>query len=203
MGKNGIPVVTGDEILRMFIDTEEEIITDTRQVIPNVRDENPLETSDEGDFAELLEDYLQPEAKGGIIADTRQAIPSVKNQDPSKTKDNDEDFEALLEKFLPPETKSQNEGYDVEDVHIEIQSKLDLHGMIKREAMRALTMFIIRSKQQKLSKVEIITGRGNHSVNGIPVLKLATEEYLKRLKKVNTVKRMEWNNRGGSVIVYL
>ena len=171
MGKNGIPVVTGGDLLQAFLTPEERIVTNTRQGVPNLRDPS------------VRQSLLETEGDNRV----------------------DEDFEALLEEFLPPKIEPKDEDIedDIESDSNRIQAKIDLHGMRKNEAIRALMRFIRRCTKDKLSKVEIITGRGLHSENGVPVIKTAAKANLENLKKVGSIKKIEWKNKGGTAIVYL
>ena len=59
-------------------------------------------------------------------------------------------------------------------------AELDLHGKTQEEALRMVTNFLMSSHRQRLRHVLIITGKGNRSGPGGPVLKGAVEAWLTR-----------------------
>jgi len=50
------------------------------------------------------------------------------------------------------------------------QSEIDLHGLTREEARDTLENFLENAKNNKYSRVRIITGKGLHSENGYSVL---------------------------------
>lgn len=79
---------------------------------------------------------------------------------------------------------------------------LDLHGLYRGEAVQMLEDFLFDSRQKGFTQVEIITGRGSHSLNGVPVLKNAVLSYL----NIHSFSYTESNSflfGGGSLYVYL
>ncbi|KAK6976057.1 NEDD4-binding protein 2 [Biomphalaria glabrata] len=81
---------------------------------------------------------------------------------------------------------------------------LDLHGKTRQEALQAVDQFILSNQnsyhKNKTSSrlVNIITGRGLHSVNNFPVLKMETQKYLEK-KGLN----YSINSKGGQLTVDL
>lgn len=65
-----------------------------------------------------------------------------------------------------------------------IQAELDLHGMTRAEAGRALTQFMADCRQRGLSGVRIIHGKGRRSANEGPILKPAVAGWLRRRAEV-------------------
>ena len=59
-------------------------------------------------------------------------------------------------------------------------AELDLHGKTQEEALRMVTNFLLTSHGQRLRHVLIITGKGNRSGPGGPVLRGAVETWLER-----------------------
>ncbi|XP_076347796.1 NEDD4-binding protein 2-like [Tachypleus tridentatus] len=63
---------------------------------------------------------------------------------------------------------------------------LDLHGLYQQEALEALETFLackveeLQASPDRKLVVYVITGRGSHSVNKKPKIKLSVFEYLKR-----------------------
>ena len=56
---------------------------------------------------------------------------------------------------------------------------LDLHGFTVREALRMVSSFLYVNRHER--SVDIVTGRGRHSKNGIPRIKPAVEGYVRGL----------------------
>lgn len=61
-----------------------------------------------------------------------------------------------------------------------VQAHLDLHGMVRVEAKEALEKFIQDSRVRGLRCVLVVTGRGLHSKDSIPVLKEGVQGWLSR-----------------------
>jgi DNA-nicking Smr family endonuclease len=59
-----------------------------------------------------------------------------------------------------------------------VQAHLDLHGLTKVEAKAALEKFIHESRLKGLRCVLVVTGRGLHSKDQIPVLKEGVQTWL-------------------------
>ncbi|XP_059153296.1 uncharacterized protein LOC131939082 [Physella acuta] len=85
---------------------------------------------------------------------------------------------------------------------VDSQRTLDLHGMFLREAMRAFLSFLQLCKSEFNAKkdaatqfISIITGRGLHSKDGVPKIKPAVENYLRKHKYTYI-----WENPGKVVI---
>lgn len=65
-----------------------------------------------------------------------------------------------------------------------MQAELDLHGMTRVEAARALTGFLADCRRRGLTGVRIIHGKGRRSANEGPVLKPAVAGWLRRRAEV-------------------
>lgn len=61
-----------------------------------------------------------------------------------------------------------------------VQAHLDLHGMVKAEAKEALERFIAAERVKGHRCVLVVTGRGLHSKDQIPVLKEGVQAWLSR-----------------------
>ena len=61
-----------------------------------------------------------------------------------------------------------------------IRVRLDLHGMVKADAKTALESFISRSKLDGQRCVLVVTGRGLHSADQVPVIKEGVLDWLTR-----------------------
>jgi DNA-nicking Smr family endonuclease len=59
-----------------------------------------------------------------------------------------------------------------------VQAHLDLHGLLKEEAKAALEIFLTRCRQQGKRCVLVVTGRGLHSKDQVPVLKGALKGWM-------------------------
>ena len=84
----------------------------------------------------------------------------------------DKDMEAERERFSPQERRSRlkNKKPDAE---------LDIHGLSRDEAWKALEIFFNDSKGKGLEKLLIIHGKGNHST-GEAVLKRIVMDFIER-----------------------
>ncbi|KAL7630000.1 UNVERIFIED_CONTAM: hypothetical protein RMT77_019880 [Armadillidium vulgare] len=58
------------------------------------------------------------------------------------------------------------------------QDTLDLHGVTKYEATKIIECFLLEALNRKLHLVNIISGEGKHSKNGLPVLKPLVDQFL-------------------------
>jgi DNA-nicking Smr family endonuclease len=61
-----------------------------------------------------------------------------------------------------------------------VQAHLDLHGRTREEARDAVARFMVESRRAGRRCVLIVHGRGMHSKDQIPVLKLAVRSWLER-----------------------
>jgi DNA-nicking Smr family endonuclease len=61
-----------------------------------------------------------------------------------------------------------------------VQAHLDLHGATREEAKERVARFILDSRRAGRRCVLLVHGRGNHSKDQIPVLKMAVRSWLER-----------------------
>lgn len=61
-----------------------------------------------------------------------------------------------------------------------VQAHIDLHGATREEARERVARFIVDSRRAGRRCLLIVHGRGNHSKDQIPVLKLAVRSWLER-----------------------
>jgi DNA-nicking Smr family endonuclease len=61
-----------------------------------------------------------------------------------------------------------------------LQGHIDLHGMIREEAKRALEAFVVASRRAGKRCVLVVHGRGLHSKDQVPVLKQGVAVWLSR-----------------------
>jgi len=82
----------------------------------------------------------------------------------------DKDKESEKERISPQERRSRlkNKKPDAE---------LDIHGLSRGEAWKALELFLADSKEKGLEKILVIHGKGNHST-GEAVLKRIVMEFI-------------------------
>jgi DNA-nicking Smr family endonuclease len=59
-----------------------------------------------------------------------------------------------------------------------VQADLDLHGLFKDDAKSELEAFLVKSRQQGKRCVLVVTGRGLHSKDQVPVLKDALKRWM-------------------------
>lgn len=71
---------------------------------------------------------------------------------------------------------------------------LDLHGMLKDEALRKVEMIVKEMRARKITKLRIITGKGKHSSDE-PVIPQAVDSLLLTLKKAFFIRFIKWENR--------
>lgn len=84
-------------------------------------------------------------------------------------KNNDE--EKRIEKAINQKDKKENKGISISYLHsMSPQAELDLHGVTSEIAISKTKEFLVNSRNAGMKKVSIITGKGNHSENGISVL---------------------------------
>ncbi|HVO29589.1 MAG TPA: Smr/MutS family protein [bacterium] len=60
------------------------------------------------------------------------------------------------------------------------QDHLDLHGMTREQAHEAIYRFLAAARVKHLRCVLLVHGRGHHSEDQVPVLKLALQRWLRR-----------------------
>jgi DNA-nicking Smr family endonuclease len=61
-----------------------------------------------------------------------------------------------------------------------VQAQLDLHGLIKAQAKEAVERFIHDARLKGLRCVLVVTGRGLHSQDQLPVLREGVQAWLTR-----------------------
>jgi len=131
----------------------------------------------------------------------------------------EENFEELLEEFMPPDIDSvirEKEASDknkekslqeILDSYPAPQDELDLHKLTSKQAEQAIHFFIENSHHNRLKTVRIITGKGTHSDEGKSVLRSIAEEKIIELKKRGLVLSFQWEQgkmaKSGAIIVYL
>jgi len=90
--------------------------------------------------------------------------------------------------------------------HFSVQAHLDLHGATPEEARPVVVRFLRRCRQQRLSCVRIVHGRGKHSSEEPSVLKTAVTRWLssrKLSKWVVAFASARWRDGGAGAIYVL
>jgi DNA-nicking Smr family endonuclease len=85
--------------------------------------------------------------------------------------------EKAREEELPRHQPPSNRMRQLKRGVIHIQQELDLHGLIKDEALTSLERFIVEAFRRGLQTVLVITGKGINSPEG-PVLQGAVSSWL-------------------------
>lgn len=151
---------------------------DTDPIAPSSKQYNPTKP-----FSEILSSYYSGERK------SEKAIGDAGN----KT------FEQILKEKGDDEKRTRS--YTVSELRAMLpQSTLDLHGMNQEECIKAVEDFLSDAKKNGLRKISIITGKGLHSDNGIPVLKETAERVLENSGLVSEQSRAPSSHGGGGAI---
>lgn len=95
--------------------------------------------------------------------------------------DSTEFIEASVQGFDPGVMRKLKAG------DFSAQAHLDLHGLTREEAKPAVEAFIQRSRIAGHRCVLVITGRGLHSTDQLPVLKAGVQQWLTRGKAAKQV----------------
>ena len=81
---------------------------------------------------------------------------------------------------------------------------IDLHGFSRAQALRELQAKMTYYRAGRVSLVRVITGRGEHSVDGQAVLAPAVRSWLEGPEGRSLgVVRCQPQDRGGSLLVHL
>jgi DNA-nicking Smr family endonuclease len=114
-----------------------------------------------------------------------------------------DDFSKLLEEYseIDFEIHKREKSSTVEEqkrffkpVDIRPDHTLDLHGMLKDDALRKVEITVKDMKARGYVKLRIITGKGKHSENQ-PVIPDAVDELLIKLKREGVIRMISWENR--------
>jgi len=86
--------------------------------------------------------------------------------------------EAALIESAKAKDKKENKGISISYLRsMKPEAEIDLHGLTSDIAALKVSEFLTNSRNKGLKKVSIITGKGNHSENGLAVLRdVALEE---------------------------
>jgi DNA-nicking Smr family endonuclease len=120
------------------------------------------------------------------------------------------------ENFISSEDKLPNKDYKFKEKKILKIKSLDLHGQSLEEANKSIEDFIVRSYEDKINKLIIVTGKGLHSNNqknpyvskDLSILKYSVPEFIRKnkeiMKKITEIKDAEIVDGGaGAFYIYL
>ena len=120
------------------------------------------------------------------------------------------------ENFISSEDKLPNKDNKFKEKKILKIKSLDLHGQSLEEANKSIEDFIIRSYEDKINKLIIVTGKGLHSNNqknpyvskDLSILKYSVPEFIRKnkeiMKKIIEIKDAEIEDGGsGAFYIYL
>ena len=97
------------------------------------------------------------------------------------------------ENFLSKNEKLPNKDFKV-DKKITFKTRsIDLHGYSLEEANKSIEDFIIKSYQEKINKLIVVTGKGIHSQNekdpyvskDLSILKYSVPEFISNLSLIH------------------
>jgi len=120
------------------------------------------------------------------------------------------------ENFLLKKEKLPNKDIKIDKIiNFQIRS-IDLHGYTLDEANKFIENFIIKSYQEKINKLIVVTGKGIHSQNekdpylskDLSILKHSVPEFIKNnrelMKKIIDIKGADEKDGGsGAFYIYL
>ena len=120
------------------------------------------------------------------------------------------------ENFLSKNEKLPNKDTKIDKKIIFKTRSIDLHGYTLEEANKSIENFIIKSYQEKINKLIVVTGKGIHSNNkkdpylskDLSILKYSVPHYIKSnqelMKKISEFRDAEINDGGsGAFYIYL
>ena len=120
------------------------------------------------------------------------------------------------ENFLSKNEKLPNKDIKSDKkIPLKIRS-IDLHGYTLEQANKSIENFIIKSYQEKINKLIVVTGKGIHSQNekdpyvskDLSILKYSVPEFIKNnedlMKKINYLEDADIKDGGeGAFYIYL
>ena len=96
------------------------------------------------------------------------------------------------ENFLSKKEKLPNKDIKIDNKTTFKSRSIDLHGYTLEEANKAIESFIIKSYQEKINKLIVVTGKGIHSQNekdpyvskDLSILKYSVPEFISNNKNL-------------------
>ena len=120
------------------------------------------------------------------------------------------------ENFLLKKEKLPNKDIKINKKITFKTRSIDLHGYTLDEANKSIENFIIKSYQEKINKLIVVTGKGMHSQNkkdpylskDLSILKYSVPEFIKNngelMKKITDIKDADIKDGGsGAFYIYL
>ena len=120
------------------------------------------------------------------------------------------------ENFLSNKEKLPNKDIKIDKKKTFKTKSIDLHGYTLHEANKFIESFIIKSYQENINKLIVVTGKGIHSQNekdpyvskDLSILKYSVPEFIKNnqklMKKIIEFKDAEIKDGGsGAFYIYL
>ena len=120
------------------------------------------------------------------------------------------------ENFLLKKEKLPNKDIKINKKITFKTRSIDLHGYTLDEANKSIENFIIKSYQEKINKLIVVTGKGMHSQNkkdpylskDLSILKYSVPEFIKNneelMRKVTDIKDADIKDGGsGAFYIYL
>jgi len=120
------------------------------------------------------------------------------------------------ENFLSNKEKLPNKDIKIDKKKTFKTKSIDLHGYTLDEANKSIESFIIKSYQENINKLIVVTGKGIHSQNekdpyvskDLSILKYSVPEFIKNnqklMKKIIEFKDAEIKDGGsGAFYIYL
>ena len=120
------------------------------------------------------------------------------------------------ENFISRNEKLPNKDFKHKKENRHITKSIDLHGYTLEEANKSIEDFIIKSYQEKINKLIVVTGKGIHSQNekdpyvskDLSILKYSVPEYIENnpslMKKIINITDANIEDGGsGAFYIYL
>ena len=120
------------------------------------------------------------------------------------------------EKFLSGNEKLHNKDYEFKKKIFLKTKSIDLHGYTLEQANKSIEDFIIKSYEEKINKLIVVTGKGIHSQNekdpyvskDLSILKYSVPEFISKnknlMKVINDIKDAKVEDGGtGAFYIFL
>ena len=140
-------------------------------------------------FQKILDNHssLEENIKSGLIPTKAKNNFNQTNQNKNKSVINISDSQ-YSQNSLPSSYYFEEEEEEEEEEEYESQQKnnissfekIDLHGYNQKEAREIVENVIKKAKKKKIGVFHFITGQGNHSIDGTPVLRPLVLEICKK-----------------------
>ena len=117
--------------------------------------------------------------------------------------------------FISSKDKLPNKDFKIKTGNTTKIRSIDLHGYTLEEANKAIEEFIIKSFEERVNKLIVVTGKGIHSKNennpyiskDLSILKYSVPEFIKNnkdlMKKINEFKDADIKDGGqGAFYIY-